>query len=1317
MIALPSRFVSIIAIVAVWTSSCVPAARCEDECLSQGSAAELDAPTTGVSSSTGSLYRKGRSLQETLLSTRDRYASWLAAQPDVRQAVTCSPWWITPPMPAHRAESIVNPRAGIDTAALLAGGDPLWTRSADVMDGQVVSVPGGPPESVIYLARTIDAARVVSLTVGAGGGERLEMWLNGQKIAAAETGLAYDRYGCWDGYEGSRVDQVVVDLPLTEGANTLVVQLALGGEPSFYFSLTPDPVPGFWSRLREDFSPEQNPLLEWMPADWFKTAGWFVAGGIEFEQRLIARLAAQCGDQADSIHGECRRLREVQVDQPDAGWLDLCVHAAVVATVQRDLKQLRAAVDALGQTHSDDAYPAGMLARELDSYEHRVARRAAQRLEPAAEETRALLAELPAMRRRMLVELNPLLRDAEIVFVKRYTYNSKHYYDDFQHISQWGGNLCVLSLRDGRVREVAPQLAGGIFDRYDLSFDGHRIAFGYRRPLPEGFRIWEIGVDGSGLRQVTAVPEDEEQRVARYGRTSYGDGFYGLLGYRFWTDDVHPCYLPDGGLCFASSRSEHGVLCTPAHYLACTNLYRVDGDRVRQLSHGALSEFTPTIMEDGRILYNRWEYVYKGIAAVQPLWTMRPDGAGSEEYYGDNIANPGVFWQARQIPGRPGMAVCIGCGHEPLGVGKVLLLDVSKDKRTREPITNLTPDVDIRSLRGIYHLRNGVWREDYYGPLYADPYPLSDRFFLVSCNPDRRYNDRSAYGIHLLDAFGNRVPIYHDPEISSWQPMLLRSRAVPPVIPTVQSESPQGDSHATVFLRDVYRGLEDVERGAVKYVRVMEQVAKPWSAEVDPVRDEDRSADGFGGHLAVSWNAHIWVAVLHGVVPVHDDGSACFHVPAGRNLFFQALDEDFMEVQRMRTFVNFVPGESRSCIGCHEHRTQAPDAGQVLAFGPPPAELAAQPGELAPRPLDYVSDVQPILDRHCVRCHDGLDSQAPPDLRGELTTLFNRSYESILRGGWVNTIQEWDGIDYSMMHADAAAPYSYGSHRSRLVEIMRQGHHDVALDREEFVRLVTWIDSGAPYYGSYFGRRHLMYQGQPDFRVVPTLSSAQGVSPPEVAIPEHAPIPARLLVCWPLHVVNAAAGDASSALSGGHAQDGTMRPEGPEDSSLRRFDGSNYIESAGLGTHQTLSIAMWVKPHSLGHTWNPLLFGNDIRPGTVHFSLLSDGTPNVAIHSGGEHWTHRRAHSGAVTGQWHHVALVCDARLGGTVQFYVDGQLSGESRWTLGLGLDLDRFRIGAWNRWEGSPANNFHGELREVRVYSGMLTPQQVATLASGKQ
>jgi len=1330
----------------------------------------VPAASQGSPAVAATLYARQASLQETLRATRGKYRAWLAEQPAARKSLEFGPWLATPPLPAADAARVFGPAGAIDPNAKLADGRLLWSPQTELVDGKPVKFLTASGPTSVFVARTIRASQPVALTVGLGGGDRLDVWLNGRQIASASTHLISGRYGCGFQFDGTRVDQMLVSLDLQASENSLVIQLAPSDEPSFYFSASPNPVPRLWEQIRRDFPAAQNPLLDLVHADWFGVQGWLADPGTAFEEQLIGRLIADGRDTWDRLsslsggsHGQTGKpaprwltfletwlpaqldeLKQAGAGRDDRRWLDLCVKASVLAALSRDLARLRAAVSELGRS-PPNTYPAAELLARLDDYEQRLLAQAGTRLDSADEATRRLMAEMPAMQRQMLVDLNPLLRDADIVFVKRYTYNSKHYYDDFQHISRWGGNLCVLSLADGQVREIVPELAGGVFDRYDLSFDARRIVFGYRRPQREGFRLYEVGVDGGGLRRVTVPPADEEERIVKYGKTSTGDSFYGLLGYQFWTDDVHPCCLPDGGLCFASTRCEHGVLCTPNHYLACTTLFRMDanGSNLRPISQGALSEFTPTMMADGRILYNRWEYVYKGIAAVQSLWVTRPDGSGSEEFYGDNITNPGVLWQARQVPGHPRLAVCIGCGHEPMGIGQVLLLDLTKDKRTPQPMISLTPNVKTENLRGLYQLRNGVWREDVYGPFYADPYPLSDTFFLVSCNPNKRYNDQTAYDIHLLDAFGNRVPVYHDPAISCWQPMVLRPRTTPPVVagaarPTSRpchrenARPTSGPCHAdrpchtgevptaTVFLQDVYRGLPGVAPGTVKYVRVMEQIPKPWAAEVDPLRDEDRSADGFGGHLAVSWNTHIWVAVLWGIVPVEEDGSACFEVPAERNLFFQALDEDFMEVQRMRTFVNFAPGEQRSCIGCHEHRTQAPASTLPVAFGRPPATLSAQPGETAPRPLYYPTDVQPILDRHCVRCHDGTSApsssppKAAPDLRGELTTLFNRSYESILQGGLVATIREWAGGNYAMQNAEAVPPYSHGSHRSRLVEVLKASHYDLQLSREEWIKLATWIDCGAPYYGSYYGRRNLMYQGAPDFRPVPTLSSACGIPPVFPEPPKPEPLPAELLAWWPLDDTTPDTADDAS----GHAHQASavhaLRTEGRDGRGGRRFDGKAYVEAGGLGKHKAISIALWAKAETLGSAWSPLLFCNDAQAGVVHFSLVPDGTPNVAVNTGGSQWTHRRARTSVADGGWHHLALVCDGRVGGSVRFYVDGQLSGQQRAGLALQLDLTRFRLGAYNRWENAPANNFHGELDDVRVYRGMLSDGEVTQLSN---
>ena len=261
----------------------------------------------------------------------------------------------------------------------------------------------------------------------------------------------------------------------------------------------------------------------------------------------------------------------------------------------------------------------------------------------------------------------------------------------------------------------------------------------------------------------------------------------------------------------------------------------------------------------------------------------------------------------------------------------------------------------------------------------------------------------------------------------------------------------------------------------------METVARPWSAR--HFWDGDSA---YQQHAVVSMNTHLHVKRTYGVVPVASDGSAHFRVPAKKNLFFQALDEDFMEVQRMRTFVNMQPGETRSCIGCHQGRELAPQAKRLAALERPADAPAPQPGDSGPRPIYYATDVQPILDKHCVECHNADRTDGNIDLSGELTTLFCRSYENLVSRDWVKVFRE---NDPKTGDASPIPPYTLGSHASRLIQLLRQGHENVQLSREEFIRLVTWVDANAPYYGSYYGRRNLKYQTHPDFRPIPTMET------------------------------------------------------------------------------------------------------------------------------------------------------------------------------------------------------------------------------------
>ena len=1218
------------------------------------------------------LYTKHTTLQQTLLDTRAALTTWQKEQAAARPTVQWGTW--------HSAE-IPNPNVPppADLAAKGTDGKLLWIQRPDMKDGVVITLGGNTSATKAEVfGRTVKAKEPITLTVGLGGGDLIEVWLNGKKLATRDTHIDYKRYGTSMRMEGERRNQWLLDLPLSVGENTVLVSVRQSRTPGqFFFTPSPDPVLRVWDQLRKDFPTASNPLLEAVTANWVENTGWLTAVDPHFERDFLVALFERQAGLAVNLRPRLVALDAAKASANDPRWLELCVGAADADRAIIDLARLEKAVALLDKTYA--SYKTCGFSEKI------------QALRQSALRGETVCAALDALKHRALVQENPLLKNQKIIFVRRYTYDSAHYYDDYYHgPTRWGGNLTELDLATGKTRELVPQLSGGIFDRYDISHDGQRVLFGYRAPKPEGYRLWEQKLDGSGLRQLTFPAADEAERIARHSGYSKEVLEKDPRLYGHWTDDMHPCYLPDGRIVFVSSRSERTVLCGD-HALTCTSLYRIDADgkNLYELSQGALTESTPTMLDDGRILYTRWEYVYKGIAAIQSLWAIRPDGTGTEEVYGNNIDNPGVFFSGRQIPGKPDHIVALGCGHEPLAVGSIRLIDRKKDRRTKEAMASLTPEVETRGLRGLYQLRNGTWREDVFGPFFADPFPLSDTFFLVSHNLDKRYNDVNGYGIYLLDVFGNRVPIFQDPEMSCFQPMLLVPRPVAPILPALSVQAKQGEGEATVLLVDLYRSLTNVPPGTVKYLRVMEQIPRSWAAsQIQP-------GDAISGqNPAISLFTHIWIGVLLGVVPVEADGSAFFKVPARRNIFVQALDEKFMQVQVMRTFVNFQPGETRSCIGCHDPRDGSQMPERPLASQKPAVAIQPQPGDAGPRPLHYPADIQPILDRHCVKCHSGDKPKGNLSLAGTFTTHFSESYENLLRKGLVPFVQEWTGPGSDkggplyvgngcMMNAASVPPYTYGSHKSKLIQTLLKGHQKVKLEQAEFVRLVTWVDANAQFYGSYFGRRNISAKDRPGFRVAPTLASARGIPPPSVTAP---PIPAELLAVWKI---------------------------GADKGLPARFDGKTFVTGVPAGEQAAVSVALWLRADELKNKWTPLLFTDGRGTSAFHFSLLENGVPNMAINTGNEKWTHVWANAAIKKGEWHHIAVICDPRSDGEARFYIDGKLAGVKRLDLGVPLSLAAYRLGGWNAWENAPANNFHGALDDVRLYRGLLTATEVATLA----
>jgi hypothetical protein len=691
----------------------------------------------------------------------------------------------------------------------------------------------------------------------------------------------------------------------------------------------------------------------------------------------------------------------------------------------------------------------------------------------------------------------------ELLFVKRPTYDSSHFYTDFidgcdGSFSSENG-IYILDLDTGTVTSLVTNQAmpgeNGIFGRFDLSFDAQKVVFDYKPSIESGFRIWEIGIDGTGLRQLTSDPPDEQTRVAKYDLSKHGGT---SATYNHHTDDMHPCYLPDGGICFTSTRCEHQIL-SDAGYFTTAVLHRMDGDggNMEQLTNSPGSEFSPTVMNDGRILYTRWEHVDKGYANVASLWSMHPDGTRSVEIFGNNHSLPPAFLCGRTVPNVKNMFICVGAPYSKAGYGTVIRLDITKDIRTRDPLTYVTP-VEVRDESGWSFSVDAQWKSDEEGRggrLYADPYPLSESLYLVSCkyDPGDSWDAPDAYGLYLVDESGNHELINEVAGSSCWQPMPLRPRAKPVAIPSVRIPSLASENLALCVVSDIYRGMDNVERRTVKYIRINEQVPRPWGAHRINLWNPS--------FPSVAKNAHLGLKVQHGIVPVERDGSAYFTVPANRNIFFQALDENFMEVQRERTYVSYRAGEFRTCVGCHEKTGHAPmwkinpDVKTVRAMMREPSTPGPQPGEeTGKRVLHYPTDIQPILDNHCVSCHSAEDPQGDLDLSGTLTDMFSVSYENLLDRDLVQHIDESEAGGAA--HAEYLPPLSLGSRVSRLTEMLRSRHGGVSLPHGEIVKLTTWIDSNCQYYGSYYGRRLLQYKEHPNFRPDPTFEQAVGPSPP-----------------------------------------------------------------------------------------------------------------------------------------------------------------------------------------------------------------------------
>ncbi len=632
--------------------------------------------------------------------------------------------------------------------------------------------------------------------------------------------------------------------------------------------------------------------------------------------------------------------------------------------------------------------------------------------------------EILAFQRNALLA-NPLLDFRRILFVKRSEANLglPMNWESNSSISRDGidNELCVLSLDhlDADPVTVFKPEGGRFVGDVDLHFDGERMLFS----MPGEDRRWqvfELGVDGTGLRQLPLIDEPD-------------------------VDNYDACYLPDGAILFSSTACFVGVPCvTGASHVCHLFRYEPETGAIRRLTFEQDHNWCPAVLNNGRVLYLRWEYSDLPHFVSRILFHMNPDGTNQAEYYGSNSYWPNGLFFARPAPNHPSLVAAIVSGHHDVPrMGELVLIDPARGRAQADGVVQRIPGrgkpVEPVILDGLV-MNN--W------PKFLHPCPLSDKYLLVASKPA----PESKWGIYLVDVFDNMTLIKEIDGSALLEPLPLRPAPRPPVIaPRVNLADPE----ATVYLTDVYGGpgLDGIPRGTVKRLRLFTYhfAYHNMGGQVNRV--------GLDG----PWD----IKRVLGTVPVEADGSALFRVPANTPISIQPLDAEGKALQLMRSWLVGMPGEVVSCAGCHEPQNVTPPARNTLAARRLPSAITPWYGPT--RGFAFTREVQPVLDAYCIECHDGREGR--PDFRDappvhppagqeaySTGSKFTPSYLALRAYVRTSTIE-------SDMHL--LTPCDFHADTSRLVRLLSNGHHGVELSPEAWDRLITWIDLNAPAHGTW----------------------------------------------------------------------------------------------------------------------------------------------------------------------------------------------------------------------------------------------------------
>ncbi len=838
-------------------------------------------------------------------------------------------------------------------------------------------------------------------------------------------------------------------------------QTMLAVRSNYSSALKKGAVEQVWKQVQKDF-PFMSARMLWDTGEKDVIKWLEATDSVEIEKRMIGHLIDELDDLGRVISLEYTKLVEKNTYSSDPKWFDLYVKGCAIRSANINLDKvnieaLKLAVNDLSEKFGNKYPDSDSFLQQAEVFERQkqqVLKKLKSATEQAIKKANKFAEQLIAFQQKALLA-NPLLDFNELILIKRKPSENPYLFSTSEksigrhlglpqqsswqlhtmdNIFDWDNEICILSpiAPGGRLKTVyAPDNTELVTDM-DLDFDADKLMFS--KPLKNRmWQLFEIDMRTMELNQITGTQSD--------------------------VHSIDGCYLPNGKIAYVSTACFQGVPCNAGVNVGMIYLMNRDGTNIRQLCFEQDHNFCPTVTNDGRLMYLRWEYIDIPHVWARFLFTMNPDGTGQRAFYGSGGYWPNGIYYAKPIPGHPTKVAGIVTGHHVGRIGELYIFDPAKARASDRGVVQQIPGRNKKVKPLIKDmLTSDVW------PKFVHPYPLSEDYIIVACRP----TPEDMWGIYLVDTFDNMVLIKEAQDYALLEPIPFRKTAKPPVIPNMVIPG----KDAMFYVQDIYSGpgLKGVPRGTVKKLRVL------------TFHFAYRTVAGINHRVGADgpWEPKRII----GTVDVEHDGSVFFTAPANMPLAVQPLDADGKAVQLMRSWMTAMPGEIVSCVGCHENLNMATPNKRTIAVSKPPQDIKQWYGP--PRGLSFKRDVQPVLDKYCISCHNSDSPKDVPDLRAD-----QGKYVVYKNGIPEKTVIAADNTDKLLAEYGGVFQPSYIELRSRIrvgglesdlnllppgefhadnmefMQMLNKGHYGVKLDAEAVERLAAWIDFNGQCHGTW----------------------------------------------------------------------------------------------------------------------------------------------------------------------------------------------------------------------------------------------------------